>query len=385
MSLKIILGLNLVLWLAACATVPTIIEDFKNPFVTKTGPIQNGKDMAKLQSLLNEQGFNAGTPDGRLGPQTKNAIKAYQRKYGQHVDGKPTYALLDGRPIPPDPVPIPQPSDCVDLRDRTLERVFDSATEQIPIDIRPYLAGFCLPETRERMKKLYLYLVGRGAMHSRLTLVKYDALIKFYDKAGVDLGVRRDAFERSSETLNEDMRNFSNNRQQGAAQLLENYQSNEVKTLLENLPEGYENLEAGYKKEAGEIMSEALSHSISSTFYLVRSGYTAKRLIDSIDLGEARSTSNFWETINIRATQIIEDLILGRFIVSTREDMSNMLVASAHSVKTLTADIQDIPPIDPAETDKELKQLRKKNKISLDDFETAFEAQQQEQLREVRV
>ncbi len=54
-----------------------------------------GRDTVRLiQARLNERGFNAGTPDGLAGPQTRAAIAAFQQAFGYAPDGKPSAALL---------------------------------------------------------------------------------------------------------------------------------------------------------------------------------------------------------------------------------------------------------------------------------------------------
>lgn len=47
-----------------------------------------------LQSRLNAAGYNAGTPDGIIGPRTREAIIAYQRSIGVTPDGHASGALL---------------------------------------------------------------------------------------------------------------------------------------------------------------------------------------------------------------------------------------------------------------------------------------------------
>jgi peptidoglycan hydrolase-like protein with peptidoglycan-binding domain len=51
-------------------------------------------DRKALQRGLTRAGFDAGTPDGVLGPQTEGAIRAYQRANGLPVTGAPSRALL---------------------------------------------------------------------------------------------------------------------------------------------------------------------------------------------------------------------------------------------------------------------------------------------------
>jgi lytic murein transglycosylase len=47
-----------------------------------------------LQSALNERGFDSGTPDGRVGPATREAIRRFQRSVGLPPDGYPDLGLL---------------------------------------------------------------------------------------------------------------------------------------------------------------------------------------------------------------------------------------------------------------------------------------------------
>jgi peptidoglycan hydrolase-like protein with peptidoglycan-binding domain len=49
----------------------------------------------QMQSALNKQGFNAGRPDGRLGPETRHAVQAFNQKKGiQSHRGRPTEQTL---------------------------------------------------------------------------------------------------------------------------------------------------------------------------------------------------------------------------------------------------------------------------------------------------
>ncbi|MEM9684143.1 MAG: lytic murein transglycosylase, partial [Pseudomonadota bacterium] len=49
----------------------------------------------EMQQLLSDRGFDAGTPDGVVGPMTRTAIRAFQKDAGLPPDGFPTSALLD--------------------------------------------------------------------------------------------------------------------------------------------------------------------------------------------------------------------------------------------------------------------------------------------------
>ena len=54
-----------------------------------------GRESVRLiQQRLNERGFNAGTPDGVAGPQTRAAIAAFQQASGFASDGQPSAGLL---------------------------------------------------------------------------------------------------------------------------------------------------------------------------------------------------------------------------------------------------------------------------------------------------
>ncbi|WP_448206710.1 peptidoglycan-binding domain-containing protein [Azospirillum sp. sgz302134] len=47
------------------------------------------------QSALNEHGFRAGKADGKMGPNTRTAVRAYQKAAKLPVDGCVTKELLD--------------------------------------------------------------------------------------------------------------------------------------------------------------------------------------------------------------------------------------------------------------------------------------------------
>ena len=48
-----------------------------------------------LQTALNDRGFDAGTPDGLMGPATREGLRRYQRSVGLPADGYPTVELLE--------------------------------------------------------------------------------------------------------------------------------------------------------------------------------------------------------------------------------------------------------------------------------------------------
>jgi len=52
-------------------------------------------DVRILQEQLNAQGYDSGEPDGRVGRQTRAAIRAYQEANGLPMDGYASRELLD--------------------------------------------------------------------------------------------------------------------------------------------------------------------------------------------------------------------------------------------------------------------------------------------------
>ncbi|MCB1477779.1 MAG: lytic murein transglycosylase [Rhodobiaceae bacterium] len=57
-------------------------------------PGMSRKDTEQLQILLSRRGFNTGGADGKAGPMTRAAIRAYQQSAGMPADGFPSHALL---------------------------------------------------------------------------------------------------------------------------------------------------------------------------------------------------------------------------------------------------------------------------------------------------
>ena len=71
---------------------------------TGGGPVQrmsdaeqpmNVADVRELQELLNRLGFDSGEPDGRVGRQTRSAIRAYQKQLSLPTDGYASNQLLE--------------------------------------------------------------------------------------------------------------------------------------------------------------------------------------------------------------------------------------------------------------------------------------------------
>ena len=52
------------------------------------------EQLKALQSALGDRGFASGTPDGQMGPATRQALRAWQRSLGLPADGFPTLDLL---------------------------------------------------------------------------------------------------------------------------------------------------------------------------------------------------------------------------------------------------------------------------------------------------
>jgi membrane-bound lytic murein transglycosylase B len=53
------------------------------------------KSIEEMQALLNARGYEAGKPDGLVGPQTREALRAYQAAQGLPADGYPTEELIE--------------------------------------------------------------------------------------------------------------------------------------------------------------------------------------------------------------------------------------------------------------------------------------------------
>jgi peptidoglycan hydrolase-like protein with peptidoglycan-binding domain len=60
-----------------------------------SAPNLSSGEVRQLQTALNKNGFNAGRPDGKLGPRTKHAVQAFDHKKGiQSSNGQPTEQTL---------------------------------------------------------------------------------------------------------------------------------------------------------------------------------------------------------------------------------------------------------------------------------------------------
>ena len=59
-----------------------------------TASVDMEKAVLNIQAILNKNGFDTGTPDGKMGPKTVEAIKAFQTSIGQEATGKVNDALV---------------------------------------------------------------------------------------------------------------------------------------------------------------------------------------------------------------------------------------------------------------------------------------------------
>ncbi|MBY5462874.1 hemagglutinin [Rhizobium leguminosarum bv. viciae] len=60
----------------------------------KTATVDMKKAVRNIQAILNNNGFDAGVPDGEMGAKTVTAIKNFQKSVGQEPDGKVTDATV---------------------------------------------------------------------------------------------------------------------------------------------------------------------------------------------------------------------------------------------------------------------------------------------------
>lgn len=70
-------------------------------------PLAPNPTVLAIQIRLGALGYGVGTPDGFVGPKTRNAITAYQKTIGLHADGQPSASLLARLNAPPSaPAPV---------------------------------------------------------------------------------------------------------------------------------------------------------------------------------------------------------------------------------------------------------------------------------------
>lgn len=273
---------------------------------------------------------------------------------------------------------IPAAALCVESGDSSDEvmgkLLLGEMAGKMPVDITPYLVGFCTPSNPVQLMAFYLYLTSEGALHARITQTKYAALISIYEEAGVKLSFEKDGFLRSAKTLDKDIKLMGKDRTGGLKSLINEYSKSEgeVTKALDIFAKCFGELEDKYKKKASPILASARTHSISATFFLSRSIYAASKLLDfdKKDLaggslsGLAEAAAALW------------------IVTSKGEEISKMLYASAYGIKTISQDIEGIPKPDPSAANKTVQKLRADNGVTLGDFEE-FDKEQQKALEKV--
>ncbi len=81
----------------AVATLSDVIagrEGIQGDWPREQPPLKRS-DVREMQQRLNERGFDTGTPDGILGPNTRRGLRAFQREIGVTPDGFATRGLLE--------------------------------------------------------------------------------------------------------------------------------------------------------------------------------------------------------------------------------------------------------------------------------------------------
>lgn len=349
--------------------------------------IPNGEQLKQLQRFLINKGYNLGAVDGIGGRKTTGAIKAYQRANGLNVDGIASFQLLnhlDGG-VPGKNAILSSVTEgtiadrCVKSGNGQLtalkNALFESITSDLEIDISSYLAGFCVPADQTKLAKLYIFLVTEGVIHSRLATTKYYNLVSVFEKAGVELAVNRDGLRRSTEALRGDVRKTAEDRMSGASALVSNsFEVEDNSEFQENLKSAYEQIDQNsqYKREARQLLSEVLTHSSSSTFYLARSAYTIDRLSNYFGIN-VRDGINVMEQAEIFLIQVGKNMKLAYFLLSKQTDLSDMLISSTYNIKALTEDIKDIPRTDSRQATLEVRKLKEEEGLTMDDMEIDFD------------
>lgn len=99
------------------STTPAFIPSSSVSAALLSGSLRrgaSGPSVTELQRALAREGFDPGAVDGKFGPQTERAVRAFQRANGLEVDGvvgpRTRAALSGGIVTPPRPAPAPTPS-----------------------------------------------------------------------------------------------------------------------------------------------------------------------------------------------------------------------------------------------------------------------------------
>ncbi len=83
------------LWLVGCVQNMQQPPSAQNsPYQVPAYPLTKKDEIVLMQQRLKNQGFNPGSIDGKLGPNTEKAIRRFQQAHGYHVDGLATTLLL---------------------------------------------------------------------------------------------------------------------------------------------------------------------------------------------------------------------------------------------------------------------------------------------------
>lgn len=351
--------------------------------------IPNGQYLRQLQQLLTNRGFPLGRIDGKKGPSTSRAIRAYQRANKLTEDGVANYNLLQqlGGRIPSNLVTQKtQTLDEGNIADRCLNSgsadldklasmVFESVIDDLQIDITSYLSGYCIPSDRDKLAKLYVFLVTEGVIHSRLATTYYNQLVTVFEKAGIEIAVDKDGIRRSTEDLRPDIRETAKDRLGGVSVLVSHsFEVDDNAEFQKNLKQAYDKIERNspYKRQARQLLAKVLTHSSSSTFYLVRSSYTIDKLTSyfGINIGDGISIA---ERTVLFVKQFTTNYKLAFFLLSQQSNLSDMLIASTYNLRALTQNIKDIPRLNSRQATREVRKLKKEEGLTLNEFEVGFD------------
>jgi localization factor PodJL len=76
------------------ANTVNVPEEWASGKTLTTASVDMSKAIRNIQAILNKNGFDAGTPDGKMGARTVGAIKAFQASIGQEPTGKVNDAMV---------------------------------------------------------------------------------------------------------------------------------------------------------------------------------------------------------------------------------------------------------------------------------------------------
>ena len=367
------------------------------PYPGPVHKLTTRSDIREVQRLLGEQGYDPGPIDGSVGPKTRTAIKSFQSAHSLPVDELASDKLLGFLRQSSEPKPIRTHSsesnttdiaalshsnsnftsqttkeianNCVHSSNKDVEalktEVFNSIIDQLQIDVGPYLQGFCAPQNLQSVSLLYTYMITEGVLHTRIAGTKYNELLSVYEKAGVDMSVQKDALRKSTDAIRKstdelpgDLRNYAQKKDlKEAPELIENgFVPDDNAEFQKELIAAYDQIDSSspFKKQAAYLLSDVLSHSTQSTFYLTRSAFVFDKL------------KSFLETNEV---SLSDKISLGWFMFNSLDDVYSILISSTYGIRALTADAEGIPPIDPAKATKEARELKIQAGISADELD----------------